>query len=115
MLYDSGDETGQAQAQVKSSPAPKTEAPADFGLPTVKTKCSGGRVPSAGVSEALWPTGRLSCVSGGGTGPTPWKKVGYPGGTQKLRRSSKSGMSLAATRPRSQLKLLPLVIGPAVL
>lgn len=34
MLYDSGDETGQTQ--VKSAPAPKTEAPAEFGLPSVK-------------------------------------------------------------------------------
>ena len=34
MLYESGDETGQVQ--VKSSPAPKTEAPVELGPPSVK-------------------------------------------------------------------------------
>jgi hypothetical protein len=35
MLYESGDEAGQVQ--VKSPPVPKTETPADFGLPAVKS------------------------------------------------------------------------------
>jgi hypothetical protein len=35
MAYESGDETGQVQ--VKPTPAPKTEAAPDFGLPSVKS------------------------------------------------------------------------------
>jgi hypothetical protein len=40
MLYDSGDETGHVHVEVKSSPAPRTEAPVELGPPTVKNSAA---------------------------------------------------------------------------